>query len=192
MPATSITAIVSPKALPTPNTTAANTPDFAAGNTTLNIVSIFDAPSANEPSLYAFGTALIAVSDTDIIVGNIITASTITIANKLCPFGRLNILCIVGTITARPNTPYNTEGIPAKSSTAGDIIFANLLGATSAINTEVNIPTGTPITSAPSVANIDATIIDDIPNLLAEGTQSAPVKKSINEYPSNINGLNPL
>ena len=50
-PATSITAIVSPKALPIPNTTAARIPDLAAGNTTLNIVSILDAPSAKDPSL---------------------------------------------------------------------------------------------------------------------------------------------
>ena len=50
-PATSITAIVSPKALPIPSTTAAKIPDLAAGNITLNIVSILDAPSASEPSL---------------------------------------------------------------------------------------------------------------------------------------------
>ena len=148
----SITAIVSPIALPIPNTTAAKIPDFAAGNTTLNIVSIFDAPSANDPSLYAFGTALIAVSDTDIIVGNIIIDNTIITASKLCPFGKLNIFCIFGTINANPNIPYNTDGIPANNSTAGDIIFATFFGAISAINTAVNIPIGTPIINAPTVA----------------------------------------
>ena len=101
--------------------------------------------SAKEPSLYAFGTALIAVSDTDIIVGNIIIDKTIITASKLCPFGKLNIFCILGTITANPNIPYNTDGIPANNSTAGDIIFATFFGATSAINTAVNIPIGTPI-----------------------------------------------
>jgi len=46
-----------------------NIPDFAAGNITLNIVSICEAPKAKDPSLYSLGTALIAVSDTDTIVG---------------------------------------------------------------------------------------------------------------------------
>ena len=43
--------MVSPIALPQPNTIAASIPDFAAGTTTLNVVSICEAPSANEPSL---------------------------------------------------------------------------------------------------------------------------------------------
>ena len=130
--------------------------------------------------------------DIDIIVGNIIIDKTIITASKLCPFGKLNIFCILGTITANPNIPYNTDGIPANNSTAGDIIFANLFGATSAINTAVNIPIGTPIISAPTVATIDATTIVAIPNLSLPGNQSLPVKKSMKEYPLNINGVNPL
>lgn len=137
-PATNITAIVSPIALPIPNTTPVIIPDLAAGTITLNIVSVFDAPKANDPSLYALGTALIAVSDTVITVGNIIIANTIITASKLCPLGKLNTSCIVGTIIANPNTPYKTEGIPAKSSTAPDIIFAIFFGAISAMNIDVN------------------------------------------------------
>ena len=59
----------------------------AASLTHPNIVSVFEAPSANEPSLYVFGTAFKAVTDTDIIVGSIIIAKTKIAANKLCPFG---------------------------------------------------------------------------------------------------------
>ena len=40
LPATKITAIVSPNALPIPSITPANIPDLAAGTVTLNIVSI--------------------------------------------------------------------------------------------------------------------------------------------------------
>ena len=50
-PATKITAIVSPIARPTPKITPVKIPDLAAGNTTLKIVCIFEAPSANDPSL---------------------------------------------------------------------------------------------------------------------------------------------
>ena len=102
------------------------------------------------------------------------------------------MFCILGTITANPNIPYNTDGIPANNSTAGDIIFATDFGATSAINTAVNIPIGTPIISAPTVATIDATTIGAIPNLSLPGSQSDPVKKSTKEYPLNINGVSPL
>ena len=142
--------------------------------------------------MYALGTALIAVSDTDIIVGNIIIDKTIITANKLCPLGRLNVFCIAGTINAKPNIPYNTDGIPAKSSTAGDINLATFLGAISAINTAVKIPTGTPIISDPTVAINEATIIGNIPNLSDEGNQSTPIKKAVNEYPLDMNGVNPL
>ena len=86
-----------------------------------------------------------------------------------------------GTINANPNSPYNTEGIPASNSTAGDIIFCTDFGAISAKNTAVNIPIGTPIIKDPIVANIDATIIGATPNLSELGNQSDPVKKSTNE-----------
>ena len=107
--------------------------------------------------------ALIAVVETEIIVGSIITANTIITANKLCPCGKLNTFCIHGTITAKPNNPYNTDGIPAKSSTAGIIILDTPFGATSAMNIAVSNPIGTPIIKAPIVPQIDAIIIGSIP-----------------------------
>ena len=191
-PATNITAIVSPIALPTPSTMAASIPDFAAGKITLNIVSISEAPRANDPSLYDFGTAFIAVCETDIMVGSIIIAKTNITASKLCPFGKFKVDWIFGTINANPNNPYNTEGIPASNSTAGTIIFATFLGAISEIKIDVNKPIGTPISKAPIVPNIVAIIIGNMPNLLELGYQSVPIIKSTNEYPSAKNGLNPL
>ena len=50
MPTTIMTAIVSPSARPTPSTTAANTPDFAAGTTTVKTLLSCVAPSASAPS----------------------------------------------------------------------------------------------------------------------------------------------
>lgn len=44
-----MTAIVSPSARPTPSTTAANTPDFAAGTTTVKTLLSCVAPSASAP-----------------------------------------------------------------------------------------------------------------------------------------------
>ena len=112
-PATKITAIVSPIALPNPNTIAVIIPDLAAGTTTLKIVPISeDTPSANDPSRYVFGTARIAVSATVTIVGNIMIANTRITANKLCPFAKPKLFCKNGTMIASPNTPYNTDGIP--------------------------------------------------------------------------------
>ena len=50
LPATIITAIVSPTALPIPKTKLVMMPDFAAGTTTLNIACCGVAPSASAPS----------------------------------------------------------------------------------------------------------------------------------------------
>ena len=114
-PATKITAIVSPIALPNPKTIAVIIPDFAAGTTTLKIVPISDAPNANEPSRYVFGTARMAVSATVTTVGSIMIANTRITANKLCPFAKPKLFCKNGTIIANPKTPYRTEGIPASN-----------------------------------------------------------------------------
>ena len=191
-PATNITAIVSPIALPTPNTTAASMPDFAAGKVTLNIVSVVDAPRAKDPSLYDAGTAFMAVCETEIMVGSIIIAKTNITASKLCPFGKFKIDWIFGTIKANPNNPYNTDGIPDNNSTAGNIILCTGFGAISAKKVAVKIPIGTPIINEPKVAKTEAAIIDVTPNLSELGSQSVPIIKSIKEYPLNKNGVNPL
>ena len=50
LPATMITAMVSPMALPTPKITPAKIPDFAAGTVTLKIVFTGVVPRAREAS----------------------------------------------------------------------------------------------------------------------------------------------
>ena len=87
LPATIITAIASPMARPTPSTTAAAMPLRAAGTDTLKKVSTGDAPRARDASSYSFGTASSAVTDTLMMLGRIIMASTMMAASRLAPSG---------------------------------------------------------------------------------------------------------
>ena len=68
-PAAISTIIVSPTAREAPSTTAATMPDRAAGNTTRSEVCSRVAPRPNEPSRSDCGTADIASSATDAMVG---------------------------------------------------------------------------------------------------------------------------
>ena len=84
-PATILLAIASPSALPMPNTTPVQIPDFAAGITVLQIVCSFVAPSANDAALILSETALREDVLTLITVGKIIMASTIIAESILDP-----------------------------------------------------------------------------------------------------------
>ena len=85
LPETSVIAMASPIALPTPRTTAVMIPDFAAGRITLKIVCIWDAPSASDADFREGCTARIADSLMLITVGRIIMASTITADSRFAP-----------------------------------------------------------------------------------------------------------
>ena len=85
LPETSVIAIASPIARPTPRTTAVIIPDLAAGSITLKIVCILEAPRAREADLYWEGTARRADSLILITVGSIIIASTMTAEIRLAP-----------------------------------------------------------------------------------------------------------
>src|SRR5699024_849467 len=76
LPLAIVTIIVSPIAREIANTIETIIPDKAAGITTRKVVSNFDAPKASAPSRVAFGTAFIASSDIDAIIGIIITPMT--------------------------------------------------------------------------------------------------------------------
>lgn len=65
------------------------------------------------------GTAFRAVSDTEMMEGRIITASTKMAASRLSPAGILKNSRMAGSSTIIPTRPYTTEGIPASRSTAG-------------------------------------------------------------------------
>src|SRR5699024_11181454 len=78
-----VTIIVSPIAREMANTNDAIIPDNAEGKTTFNDTSNFVEPSANAPSRIERGTALIASSDNDAIIGIIIIPTTIPGLNAL-------------------------------------------------------------------------------------------------------------
>ena len=105
LPETMMTAMASPRARPTPSTTAAAMPLRAAGTETRNQVSSFVAPRAREASSYSGGTASSAVTETLMMEGRIITASTRIPASKLAPSGRWKSFRIPGTSTIMPTRP---------------------------------------------------------------------------------------
>ena len=62
LPDTSVIAIASPMARPTPRTIAVTIPDFAAGRMERKIVCTWEAPRAREEDLIPAGTARMEVS----------------------------------------------------------------------------------------------------------------------------------
>lgn len=61
----------------------------AAGTLTRNTVSMWVAPRASEASSYSLGTALRAVSDTEMMEGRIMTASTRMAQNRAGAVGQV-------------------------------------------------------------------------------------------------------
>lgn len=160
LPATMMIAIVSPMARPTPRITPARMPDLAAGICTLKIVPICVLPNARDASLYEGGTASNAFCATLMIVGKIIMARIRITASRLSPLVRPgNSARRPGTITRMPKKPKMTEGMPASSSTAGRTIPRSQRGASSARNTAVSRPTGTPSRTAPTVPKTEVSTI---------------------------------
>ena len=88
LPATMIMAMASPMARPTPRTTAVATPLRAAGRVTRNTVSKWVAPRAREACSYSSGTARREVSETLMMEGRIIMASTTIAASRQAPEDR--------------------------------------------------------------------------------------------------------
>jgi hypothetical protein len=105
LPATRITAIVSPTAREIPRITPAITPELACGSTTFQAVCILLAPSERLASLTDIGTARRDVSAIVITVGRIISARTIMADNSVFPEGISKVVRTNGTITIRPKKP---------------------------------------------------------------------------------------
>ena len=63
------------------------------------------APNASEASFMLLGVLRIASSDTVIIVGSAMIASTIDPAKAVYPTGKLNVSWISGTMTINPKKP---------------------------------------------------------------------------------------
>jgi hypothetical protein len=87
-PATINTTMVSPTALPKPNSTLPIIPLFAAGITALKMLSILVAPNAREASLTLLGTLERASSLMLAIMGIIITPKIIEAEKTLSPVSR--------------------------------------------------------------------------------------------------------
>ena len=104
LPATMITAKVSPTALPIPKITAVMIPGNAAGNMIFLIVCQFVAPKPRDASLYTCGTLHNASNDTDMIVRRIIIASIIPAVKILKPLPP-NYVLTNGTNTTSPKNP---------------------------------------------------------------------------------------
>ncbi len=85
LPETIITAMVSPRALPSPKNIPEDIPFFAAGKTTLKIERALDSPSASEASKNLSEKYLIENSEMLIIVGKIMMIRTIIAVNKQSP-----------------------------------------------------------------------------------------------------------
>src|SRR5271157_160346 len=84
-PATIMTAMVSPTALPIPRMKLARIPDRAAGRTTLQMVCHLVAPIAMDASLYVGGTLINESNEILMIVGRIIIPSTAEVARMEKP-----------------------------------------------------------------------------------------------------------
>ncbi len=118
-PVTMSTAMVSPRALPVPRMMAAVIPEKAEGITTRLMVCHRVAPMARLPSRNSCGTALMASSETEVMVGRAMIARRMEPASQVRPDSRLKVTCRNPVNTIRPKKPYTTEGIPARSSMAG-------------------------------------------------------------------------
>ena len=78
-------AMASPRARPMPSTAPVRIPDLAAGMVTRNTVCILLAPRAREAARIESGTARIEEALTEITVGRIMIARTMTALSTLAP-----------------------------------------------------------------------------------------------------------
>src|SRR5699024_4269352 len=100
-----VAAIGSPAAPRTPNTTAAEPPEQAAGSVTSVVVCQSVAPSASEPSFIAPGTLSIASSATETTVGSAIAPMTTPTTSRLPSVGNPKLSDMNGLRTVKPMKP---------------------------------------------------------------------------------------
>ena len=91
------------------------------------------------------------------------TDKTIMADKRFAPSGRLNTSLTVGTTNIIPMSPYTTEGMPAKRSTAELIAVATGPFAFLDMNIAHISPIGTPMRIAPNVPYTDERINGSIP-----------------------------
>ena len=121
-PATMSTTIVSPMARDMPSITAVPMPESAAGMTTRTVVCQRVAPKASEASRRSRGTPNRASSETEQMVGTLMSASTSEALSRLSPVSASRKSCKNGASTTMPKKPSTTEGSAASNSTKGLMI----------------------------------------------------------------------
>src|SRR5690606_37012526 len=137
------TIIVSPMARPKPRTIAAKMPGEAAGRTTDQAVRVRDAPRAKAASRYLCGTAVSASSLRVKITGTMVRPMPIPATMVLSRYCRPKRSCRCVARTMSTKNPSTTEGMPARSSTAGLTISRTRRGASSEVKTAPSTATGT-------------------------------------------------
>src|SRR5690606_17807435 len=137
------TIIVSPMARPKPRTIAAKMPGEAAGRTTDQAVRVRDAPRAKAASRYLCGTAVSASSLRVKITGTMVRPRPIPATMVLSRYCRPKRSCRCVARTMSTKNPSTTEGMPARSSTAGLTISRTRRGASSEVKTAPSTATGT-------------------------------------------------
>ena len=179
-PVTISTAIVSPTARPMPRMNAAVMPERAEGTTTCEMVCHRVVPRARLPSLYSFGTAEMASSETLIIVGRAMMPRRTDPASQVSPVGTEKFTRIKSVRTIRPKNPYTTDGIPARSSIAGLNMAFTRGEASSAMTIAHAIPRGAAMTIAPMVTRTVPTHSGRVPyaGIVPVGFQVASKRNS--------------
>ncbi len=110
LPMTSVAAIVSPIARPSPSITAPTSPALLCGQTAAEIISQRVAPSASAASLSVVGVVSITSRDSDVMIGVIMMARMIpAVAYEPCRPS-------AGPITRSPHRPNTTDGTTASRS----------------------------------------------------------------------------
>ena len=178
-PVTMSTAMVSPRALPVPRMMAAVIPEKAEGITTRLMVCHRVAPMARLPSRNSRGTALMASSETEVMVGRAMTARRMDPASQVRPDARSKVTRRTSVRIIRPKKPYTTDGIPARSSMAGLRTLLVREEAISAVKTAHPRERGMAMAMAPRVTRIVPAMRGRVPYSggVPVGSQVPPVMK---------------
>jgi hypothetical protein len=129
------------------------------------------------------GTAFIASSEIETIVGRLIKASITAPVKAVSPIFKLKIFLINGATILIPIKPITTDGIVAKTSIIGFNVSLNAFGASSPIKIAVPIPSGMAIIIDAIVVRREPTSKGTKPNLSCVGAHLIPPKKFIAGYP---------
>ena len=185
LPVTIITAMVSPMTRPMPSMTAATMPGRAARATMRQVVCHWVAPMAMAASRYWRGTAVMASSAMETMVGMAMKARVTDPVRAVSPVGMWKTFLIQGPRVIMPMKPMTTEGMAASSSMPAFRTSLSRRGAISAMYRAAAMPMGTEMAAAPSVTSSEPRISGRMPKRGGSemGYQLLPKRKSITLSP---------